>query len=329
MLQGKKVLVAGGTGTIGTVLVRKLRERGAVVSVLSMDSQERAKAALGDVTLFKRGDMRDYQTCLEAVEGQDCVINLMAIKGSTQIGVSKVASAYVPFLQCNTNFMDAAFKKRVERYLFVGSIGEYPALDIRHEDDLWLGPPQANDRFMGIAKRAGETQAEAYLHEHGWDAVRIVRPSNVYGPWDDFDPRTAHVVPSLISRMVNGENPVKVAGDGSARRDLIFVDDVADGMILALEKAPPCVPINLGSGVGVSIREVAETIAARMDPPPRIEWDPSRPTGDQVRVLDVQRAKDLLGFQTTTTLAEGIGKTIDWYREHKDLADRRGGELHG
>jgi GDP-L-fucose synthase len=329
MYKGKKILITGGTGTIGVVLVKRLIAEGAKVKVVSIDSPERAKAVLPDISIFHWGDLRDYNTCVEAAEGQDYVFHLMAVKGNTQIGVSKVASAYVPFLLCNTNMMEAAFRCGVKRYMFVGSIGQYPALDIRHEDDVWRGPPEANDRYMGIAKRAGEAQAEAYFHEYGWDAPRIVRLSNVYGPFDDFDPSTAHVIPALISRMVSGEDPVKVAGDGSAVRDFIYSEDAVEGMLLALEKAPPCLPINLGSGVGCVVKTVVETIAAFVPKKPRIEWDLSRPTGDKIRILATQRAKEILGFGAKTPLKEGIRKTIEWFVANTELAKRRGKELHG
>ena len=326
---GKKVLVTGGTGTLGSVLVPKLLELGAQVSVVSIDPPERVEAVLPDPASYRWGDLRDYDTCYEVAEDQDCVFHLMAVKSNTQLGTSRVASAYVPFLQCNTNMMEAAFRRGVSRYLFVGSIGEYPAIPVRHEDDLWKGPPQANDRYMGIAKRAGEAQAETYLHEHGWDAVRIVRMSNVYGPYDDFDPRTAQVIPALISRMVGGEDPVVVAGDGSAVRDLIYSEDAVEGMIVALAHAPPCLPINIGSGKGYAIRTVAETIASLVPSRPRIEWDPGRPTGDKKRVLSTERAKEVLGFEARTSLRDGVRKTIEWYLANSDLAQRRGKELHG
>lgn len=326
---GRKVLVTGGTGTIGSPLVKKLIEQGADVTVVSIDSLDRAKAVLEDLSIFRRGDLKDYNFCLDVAKGQEYVFHLMAIKGNTQIGLSKVATAYVPFLLCNTNMMEAAFRCDVKRYMFVGSIGQYPALDVRHEDDVWNGPPQANDRYMGIAKRAGEAQAETYLHEYGWDAVRIVRLSNVYGPYDDFDPRTAHVIPALIRRMIDGEDPVRVAGDGTAVRDFIYLEDVVEGMMVALEKAPPCVPINLGSGTGYTIKSVVETIAELVPKKPKIEWDPTRPTGDRKRVLVTQRAKELLGFEAKTPLREGIRKTIEWYVANIDIANRRGRELHG
>lgn len=327
--KGKKVLVTGGTGTIGVVTVKRLIALGADVTVVSTDNMERVKAVLEDASIFHWGDLRDYKTCLNAATEQDYVFHLVAVKGSTQIGLSRVASAYVPFLLCNTNMMEAAFRAGVKRYMFVGSIGQYPALDTRHEDDVWKGPPEANDRYMGIAKRAGEAQAEAYLHEYGWDAVRIVRLSNVYGPCDDFDPRTAHVIPALIHRMVSGEDPVRVAGDGTAVRDFIYSEDAVEGMMVALEKAPPCVPINLGSGVGYTIKTIAETIADLVPKKPKIKWDATRPTGDQVRILVTQRAKDLLNFEPKTDIREGLKKTIEWYLANKKVADIRGRELHG
>jgi len=327
--KGKKVLVTGGTGTIGSLAVKKLIESNAIVTVVSIDSIDRAQQVLGDVPIFVYGDLRNYETCLENAKGKDYVIHLMAVKGNTQIGLSKVASAFVPMILCNTNMMEAAFRCGVSRYLYVGSICEYPALDVRYEDDMWSGPPQANDRYTGICKRTGEAQAEAYLHEYGWDAVRIVRPSNVYGPFDDFDPHTAQVIPALIARMVNGENPIKIAGDGSAVRDFIYSEDVVEGMLIALAEAPSCLPINLGSGARTTIRTIAETIADLLPIRPKIEWDETKPTGDKVRVLAIERAKEILGFEARTSLKEGIKRTMEWYLSHKTLADRRGKELHG
>ena len=191
------------------------------------------------------------------------------------------------------------------------------------------GLPGANGRFMGIAKRAGEIQAEAYLRQHGWDAVRIVRLANVYGPYDNFDPHIARVIPSLIHRMTSGEDPVKIAGDGTAVRDFIYSEDVVEGMLSALEKAPPCLPINLGSGVGHTIKSVAETVADLVPKRPRIQWEPTRPTGDRIRVLATERAKQVLGFEARTSLREGIKKTIDWYLANTGLATCQRGELRG
>ncbi len=327
--KGKRVLVTGGTGTVGTAIVKRLVALEVDVSVVSIDNMERVEMVLDNPSIFRWGDLRNYKTCLDIAKDQDYVFHLMAVKSNTQKGLSKVASAYVPFLMCNTNMMEAAFRCGISKYIFVGSIGEYPNIPVRHEDDVWNGPPAANDRYMGIAKRAGEAQAETYLHEYGWNAVKIVRLSNVYGPYDDFDPRTAQVIPALINRTVNGENPVEVAGDGTAVRDFIYLDDAVEAMLIALEKAPSCVPINIGSGKGYTIKEVAETIADLVPTKPKIQWGASRPIGDKIRILATQRAKDLLNFEAKTSLREGVKKTIAWYLENRDLANRRGRELHG
>lgn len=326
--QGKEVLVAGGTGTIGIPLVRKLVERGANVTVVSLDSEAYAKTVLGDGPRFIGGNLTQYDVCLGVTKNQDFVFNLVGIKGSVGIGLTKAASYFVPVLWFQTNLMEAAFRSGVSRYMFVSSICAYPQSNLHLEDNMWEGMPMQNDRYAGIAKRVGEIQGETYLHEYGWDAVRIVRPSNVYGPFDNFNPATAQVIPALIRRMLDGENPLKVWGDGSAVRDFIFSEDVTDGILLALEKAPACVPINLGSGVGATIKQLVETIAKYVPVPPTIEWDTSKPTGDPVRVLSMTRAKELLGFETKTPLEMGIQRTISWYFANPGLANQRRSMLH-
>ena len=330
MYASKRVLVAGGTGTIGVPLVKKLVELEADVTVVSMDSVEYARTVLGDRVSFMRSDLRDFNNCLAATKTQDYVFNLVGIKGSTGIGETKVASYFVPMLWFQTNLMEASFRNGVSRYLFVSSVCAYPqSSSAKEEDSMWNGIPKQNDRFPGLAKRIGEVQGETYLHEHGWDAVRIVRPSNVYGPFDDFNPATAQVIPALIRRMIDGENPVKVWGDGSAVRDFIFSEEVAYWMLVALEKAPPCVPINLGSGKGTTIRELAEIIARSVPEPPEIEWDTTRPSGDPVRILSMDRARELLGFELKMDLREGIQRTVDWCLDNRELVDRKGGRYYG
>ena len=317
--KNKKVLVAGGTGTIGIPVVRQLVERGAKVTVVSLDSPEFAASVLGPEITYKRDDLTKQENCKNAVEGQQMVFNLVGIKGSVGIGETKVASYLVPMLRFQTNLMEAAFNQDVERFLFVGSICSYPQADIHYEDNMWNGMPKQNDRIPGIAKRIGELLGEAYQLEYGWDAVRIVRPSNVYGPYDDFNPNTAQVIPALIHRMVNGENPVHVWGDGSAVRDFIFSEDVAYWMLEAVENAPAGLPLNLGNGQGITIKEVAETIARIVNTTPKIQWDVSKPSGDPCRTLAMDRAIEVIGYHTQTTLEEGIRKTVEWYCDQQNF----------
>jgi GDP-L-fucose synthase len=328
MYENKRVLVAGGTGTIGIPVVKKLLEYRANITVVSMDNPEFAAIHLGDQVLFQKMDLTDFNNCLRATKNQDYVFNLVGIKGSVGIGETKAASYFVPMQWYQTNLMEAAFRNNVSRYLFVSSICGYPQSSVaKKEDTFWDGMPKQNDRIPGLVKRIGEIQGETYYKQYGWDAVRIVRPSNVYGPFDDFNPATAQVVPALINRMINGENPIKVWGDGQVVRDFIFSEELADWLIVALEKTPPCVPVNLGSGKSTTIKELAETIAKFVPKTPRIEWDATQPTGDPVRLLSVERAEKLFSFKPKIELKEGIKKTVDWYLRNKDISLKKRSEL--
>lgn len=310
----KKVLVAGGTGMIGTCMVNRLLQYGCEITIAALEPKEYAEKLFGKKVKFIQTDLTDFENCMKVTKKQDLVFNLVGIKGSVGIGQTKAASFLVPMIRFQTNLMEASFKNDVKGFLFTSSICAYPQSDKpKDENSVWDGQPKQNDRIPGLAKRMGELQAESYMLEYGWLAPKIVRPSNVYGPYDDFNPKTAQVIPALIARMAAGENPVSIWGDGSATRDFIFVDDVVEGMLMVLEKAPPCLPINLGNGKGVRIKKVAQTIANLMPNNPKLIWDTSKPTGDPVRILSTKRAKNLLGFKTKTSLDEGIGKTVEWY----------------
>jgi GDP-L-fucose synthase len=319
MYKAKRVTVTGGTGMIGMEVVRMLLERGASVRVASLDDPSRA----GQEVEFLRGNLMEWEFCKKAVEGRDYVFHLAGIKGSVGIGNVKAASFLVPHLLMNTLVMEASRQAGVERYLFTSSIAVYHPTERFVEDRAWDGPPHPTDKYAAWAKRMGELQAEAYKVEYGWDRVAIVRPANVYGPYDNFDPRTAMVVPALIARVAAGEDPLVVWGDGSAVRDFIFARDCAEGMLLALEKGASCTHINLGSGKGASIRDVVEAILACVPRPPRVEWDTSRPGGQSIRLMDVTRAREMLGFTARTPLSDGIRQTVDWYARSAGKAGDR------
>lgn len=310
----KKVLVAGGTGMIGISMINQLLQHDCEITIASLESKEYAEKLFGKKVKFFQTDLTDIDNCLKVTKGQDLVFNLVGIKGSVGIGQTKTASFLVPMLRFQTNLMDASFKNDVKGFLFVSSICAYPQSNKpKKEESVWDGQPKQNDRIPGLAKRIGEVQAESYVLEYNWQAPKIVRPSNVYGPNDDFNPQTAQVIPALIARMVSGENPVKIWGDGSAIRDFIFVEDVVEGMLLALENAPPATPINLGSNEGVTIKKVAQTIANTVPTKPDLSWDVNKPTGDPVRILSMKLAENLLGFKAKTSLDDGIKKTVEWY----------------
>ena len=315
--RNKRVLVAGGTGTIGIPLTKQLIGAGADVTVASNHSKEHAARVLGRKVSFIHSDLSSQKKCREVVKEQEIVFNLIGIKGSVGIGQSKVASYLVSMLRFQTNLMEAAHLENASRFLFVSSICCYPQNDIHYEDNAWNGMPKQNDRIPGIEKRVGELQGEAYQLETGWDAVRVVRPSNVFGPHDDFNPKTAQVIPALISRICGGESPLRVWGDGSSKRDFIFSEDCAYWMLKALEMVPSNTPINLGSGEAFSIKHVVELLCLLIGNNTKIEWDKTKPSGDKIRLLAMDRAREIIGFYPRTSLADGLKKTVDWYVTQK------------
>jgi GDP-L-fucose synthase len=311
---GRRVLVTGGTGMIGRYLVELLVARGARVRIASLDDPSRAHAQAE----FLPADLTRFDGCRVACRGMDAVFHLAGVKGSPLMTAQKPASFFVPTLVFNTNMMEAARQCGVPRYLYTSTIGVYGAAEVYREDDVWASFPSDNDKFAGWAKRMGELQAEAYRIEFGWSGVEIVRPANVYGPYDNFDPASGMAVPSLIRRALDGENPFVVWGDGSAVRDFIHARDVARGMLFVMERAPG-VPVNLGSGSGVTIRRLVEIIVSRLERKPEVVWDASRPAGDQVRVMDISRAR-ALGWAPETSIEEGIAEVMEWYRANRELA---------
>jgi GDP-L-fucose synthase len=315
--RGKKVLVTGGTGMIGIPLVRMLLEAGASVNVVSLDHPSRVPEG----ATFRRADLRRLDQCLEICDGVEIVFNLVGVKGSPAMTAKRPASFFVPTILMSVNMMEAARQRGVRRYLFTSSVGVYAPAEVFHEDEVWKTFPSPNDRFAGWAKRMGELQADAYRIEYGWDAISIVRPANVYGPFDNFDSANAMVVPSLIRRAMDGESPLTVWGDGSAIRDFIHARDVARGMMMVVEQGYGQ-PVNLGSGTGATIKELAETVARLIPGGVELNWDTTKPSGDAMRLMDTARAQSI-GFIPEVSLEEGIKETISWYTTHRDAADQR------
>ena len=315
--KNKNVLVAGGTGLIGIPLVKILLEQGAGVRIVSLDSSSRAHPQAEFVHL----DLTILNNCLKVCKGMDHVFNLLCVKGSPKIMATKPASVFYPMLTFNTQLMEAAWRCRVNGFLFTSTIGVYHPAEIFYEEDVWKTFPSPNDRFAGWVKRIGELQAEAYRIEHGWNNINIVRPSNVYGPYDNFDSDNAMVVPSLIKRATNGEDPFVVWGDGTAERDFIHAEDVARGMILVAEKNPG-VPVNLGSGIGTPIKELVEIVCSNSPVKLSVVWDNTVPSGDRKRIMDISRATNL-GFKPQIDLKEGIRDTYRWYLANRGIVGSR------
>jgi len=316
MYSGKKVLVAGGTGVLGFPMVKELVRRGAIVNVIGMEEAEHViKYLPADVKYLKK-NLLDLEECHAAIRSQDIVINLAGTKRSVGIGYKNISKFLVNMLNLQTNIMDVAHSHGIERFLFVGSICEYPALEVRSEDEVWNGKPQQNDWIPGVQKRIGEAQAEAYFLDTGWDAVRIVRPSNVYGPFDNFSAETGQVIPSLIAKLLQNPDVLEVLGDGSNIRDFIYADDVAYWSLEALEKAPPNFPINIGSGQGVTIADIASNLLEISKLKTTIKFTSDVPSGDHKRILDMQRAKKTINYSLRTSLEDGLQKTLEWAKQN-------------
>ena len=309
--KGKNVLVAGGTGMIGKLLVDLLLQEGAKIRIASLDHSSRAHPKAE----FLQMDLTDYNNCLTCCKDIDYVFNLLCVKGSPAVTTVKPASFFVTHLQFNTNLMEAARKSKAQGFLFTSSLAVYSPAEIFNEDDVWKTFPSENDKFAGWAKRMGELQADAYRIEYGWKNLSVVRPANVYGPYDNFNLENSMVVPSLIKKAVDGQNPIRVWGDGSQIRDFIHAEDVARGILLVAQSGEER-PINIGSGIGYSIKQLIETIIKNINPAPEIVWETDKPMGDKKRVLDTHRLQSL-GFKLSIPLEEGIKNTMDWYQQNK------------
>ena len=316
MFKNKKVLVTGGTGMIGRQLVQLLIDRSADVYVVSLDQP----VDMPPEVKFANVDLREFSNCVGVCEGMDYVFNLVGVKGSPKMCKEQPADFMVPMLQFNTNMMEAARRANVKWYLYTSSVGVYHPAEVFKEKDVWKTFPSKNDRFAGWAKRIGELHAEAYKIQYGWDRVSIVRPANVYGPYDNFDPENAMVIPSLI-RKVYSEDMLVVWGDGSPIRDFIHARDVARGMIHMVENKVT-EPVNLGSGTGVAIKEIVDVIVENCEFPIEVVWDKNKPAGDKRRVFDMQRAY-CRGFKPQISIEEGIKETMDWFMQNKDIIDKR------
>jgi GDP-L-fucose synthase len=316
-LRGKKVLITGGTGMIGRYLVDKLLKKDCKITVVSIDSPD----DLPKHVKFMKLDLTVLDNCMRACEGQDYVFNLIGIKGSPKMSRERPASFMVPMLMFNTAMMEAAMRCNVKWYLYTSSVGVYHPAEVFKEDDVWSTFPSDNDKHPGWAKRIGELQADAYRIQYNKNNISIVRPANVYGKWDNFDPQNAMVIPSLINRIASGESPLVCWGDGTPIRDFIYAGDCADGMIHVVENAVTD-PINLGSGDGVSIKNVAETIRDCYNAEVNIEWDTTKPKGDARRIMDTKRA-EANGFKCSVSLKEGIRETLEWFLNNKEAYKKR------
>jgi GDP-L-fucose synthase len=304
-LRGQKVLVTGGNGFLGRCVVARLQAKGA--TTVTPRSTE--------------ADLRDAAACTRVVQGVDAIIHLAAKVGGIGLNREKPGELFYDNILMGVNLLEAARVAGVKKVVTAGTICAYPKFTPVpfKEEALWDGYPEETNAPYGVAKKALLVMSEAYRQQYGMNAT-FVLPVNLYGPGDNFDPASSHVIPALVKKIHDakalGLSRLVCWGDGSPTREFLYVDDAADGLVAALEKLETSDPVNLGSSEEISIKALVELIARLMSYDGAIEWDASKPNGQPRRKLDVSRAERLLGWHAQVGFEEGLRRTIDWYDAH-------------
>lgn len=309
-LKDKRILVTGGAGFLGRQVVQKLSESGA-------DPQKIT------VPRSREYDLRSLEACQKAVEQQDIVIHLAAHVGGIGLNLIKPAELFYDNLMMGTQLIHAAYQAGVEKFVCVGTICAYPKFTPVpfKEDDIWNGYPEETNAPYGIAKKALLVQLQSYRQQYGFNGIYLL-PVNLYGPEDNFDPVSSHVIPALIRKVYEaqqrGDKEFPVWGDGSPSREFLYSEDAAQGIVMGTQSYNEPDPVNLGTGYEITIRDLVELICELMEFKGEIVWQTDKPNGQPRRCLDVERAKQSFGFLAQTDFREGLKKTIDWYRQHAE-----------
>lgn len=303
----KRVWITGGTGFLGKALVGSLRAHGCE-HVFPTGIED------GDLT-----QSADVQKFLREIR-PDIVVHLAAVVGGIGANREHPAEFFYQNLMMGAQVMHESWRVGVKKFLAVGTICAYPKFTPVpfREDDLWNGYPEETNAPYGLAKKMLLVQAQAYRQQYDWNAIYLL-PVNLYGPGDNFNPNSSHVVPALIKKFVDaqeqGQDHIMAWGDGSPTREFLYVDDAAEGIRLAVERYDKPEPVNLGSGMEISIKDLTETIARHVGFKGEIRWDKSKPNGQPRRRLDVSRAEKEFGFRAKMDFEEGLRRTVEWYRQ--------------
>ncbi|MFA4905594.1 MAG: NAD-dependent epimerase/dehydratase family protein [Candidatus Margulisiibacteriota bacterium] len=314
MYKGKKVLVIGGAGFVGANLINALLARGA--NVTATLHKKPAVIADGRVN-YLQCDLRLPEDCRRVMKGMDYVFMCAANTSGAAVMAKTPLVHVTPNVIMNTLTLEAAYEAGVKKFLWFSSNTVYPPFDHPvKEDEMMKGEVFDKYFFVAWMKRFTEILCEMYgkrLKEPM--PIVVIRPANIFGPYDDFEWETSHVVPALIRKVVERHSPLEVWGDGTEIKDLIFIDDLVEGTLLAMEKIDTFAPINIGTGRPVSVKDVLDAILTADDyKDVRIVFNTSKPSMIPKRLIDVSKAKQLLGFEAKTSLSDGIKKTVDWYR---------------
>jgi GDP-L-fucose synthase len=304
-LSKKKIVVTGGAGFLGQRVVAALEARGVL---------------RGDIFVprSREYDLVKFENCAKVVAGQNIVIHLAAIVGGIGANREHPGKFFYDNLMMGAQLMEAAQHAGVEKFVAIGTICAYPKFTPVpfREEHLWNGYPEETNAPYGLAKKMLLVQAQAYRAEYGMNAIYLL-PVNLYGPGDNFNPESSHVIPALIKRIHEAKyaNAPSILnwGTGSATREFLYVDDAAEGVVLATERYDKPEPVNLGSGMEISIKDLTELIAKLMDYKGEIRWDATKPDGQPRRRLDTSRAEREFGFKAKTGFEEGLKKAIEWY----------------
>jgi GDP-L-fucose synthase len=308
----RKVLVTGGAGFLGTHVVRKIKEQGcqAVTVPRSRDFDLREKDAI--VRLFGKTH-------------PDLIIHLAAVVGGIGANRKHPGKFFYDNAVMGLQLMEQARQFGIEKFVVVGTVCAYPKCTPVpfQEDELWNGYPEETNAPYGLAKKMLLVQAQAYRQEYGFNAIYLL-PVNLYGPGDNFDLESSHVIPALIRKCLDAaearREEVMVWGTGRASREFLYVEDAAEAVVLASEHYDNFKPVNLGSGIEISVKELAELIAELTGFKGQLVWDATKPDGQLRRCLDTSRAAQAFGFLAQTDFREGLTRTIDWYRQRRTQA---------
>ncbi len=306
-LKDKKILVTGGAGFLGSFLVENLKERGV--------SEDNIR-----IPRSKDIDLRVWENCVTVVKDIDIVIHLAAKVGGIGYNQKYPATLFYDNAIMGIQMMEAARQGNIEKFVAMGTICAYPKFTPVpfKEDDLWNGYPEETNAPYGLAKKMMLVQSQAYRQQYGFNSIYLL-PVNLYGPGDNFNPESSHVIPALIKKIFDAkessEDYIEVWGTGKATREFLYVEDAVRGIILAAEKYNKPEPINLGSGFEISIKDLTELIAELAGFDGEIIWDTSKPDGQPKRCLDVSKAKEEFGFEAEVGFREGVERTIEWFKK--------------
>jgi GDP-L-fucose synthase len=317
----KRVIVTGGAGFLGSFVTEKLEARGAAEIIVprSADYDLVCLDAIRELLQDTKGPSRNGRSA-NGAGPVDIIIHLAARVGGIGANREHPADFFYDNLMMGTQLLHESWRAGVPKFVAVGTVCAYPkfAPVPFNEEALWNGYPEETNAPYGLAKKMLLVQSQAYRQQYGYNSIFLI-PVNLYGPGDTFDPARSHVIPALIKKCVDaqerGRDHIIAWGDGSPTREFLYVEDAAEGIILATEKYNDSRPVNLGSAYEISIKDLLETIVQQTGFQGRIHWDTIKPNGQPRRKLDTSRARELFGFQSQTPFAEGLRQTINWYRE--------------